>query len=163
WARGDHADYDTGKGVLVLTGNPEARQGTNTMKGDRVVFYVDIDLIEVERVKGVLESKGKEPQPGQKKPPVPGPGTKAPGCRTGSARRAWSRPTAAGGWWMACTWRSRPGRSSGCSDRTGQGRRPPSTWSWGWYRRRQGRCGSARWSSRGSPSTAGPASAWDTC
>jgi lipopolysaccharide export system protein LptA len=65
WARGDHADYDTVKEVLVLTGNPEARQGTNTMKGDRVVFYVDTDLIEVEKVKGVLESKGKEP--GQKK------------------------------------------------------------------------------------------------
>jgi lipopolysaccharide export system protein LptA len=70
WAHGDHADYDTVKEVLVLTGNPEARQGTNTMKGDRVVFYVDTDLIEVERVKGVLESKGKEP--GQKKPaPAP--------------------------------------------------------------------------------------------
>ena len=69
WARGDHADYDTQKEVLVLTGNPEARQGTSTMKGDRVVFYVDSDLIEVERVKGVLESKGKEP--GQKKPDPP--------------------------------------------------------------------------------------------
>ena len=78
WAHGDHADYDTVKEVLVLTGNPEARQGTNTMKGDRVVFYVDTDLIEVERVKGVLESKGKEPVPGQKKPPAPGPPTKAP-------------------------------------------------------------------------------------
>jgi lipopolysaccharide export system protein LptA len=75
WARGDHADYDTVKEVLVLTGNPEARQGTNTMKGDRVVFYVDTDLIEVERVKGVLESKGKEP--GTKKP-TPAPPTKAP-------------------------------------------------------------------------------------
>jgi lipopolysaccharide export system protein LptA len=79
WAHGDHADYDTVKEVLVLTGNPEARQGTNTMKGDRVVFYVDTDLIEVERVKGVLESKGKEPVPGQKKPsPAPGPPAKAP-------------------------------------------------------------------------------------
>jgi lipopolysaccharide export system protein LptA len=76
WARGDHADYDTQKEVLVLTGNPEARQGTNTMKGDRVVFYVDTDLIEVERVKGVLESKGKEP--GQKKPGPPEPPAKAP-------------------------------------------------------------------------------------
>ncbi|HEY3586362.1 MAG TPA: LptA/OstA family protein [Myxococcaceae bacterium] len=75
WARGDHADYDTVKEVLVLTGNPEARQGTNTMKGDRVVFYVDTDLIEVERVKGVLESKGKEP--GQKKA-TPAAPTKAP-------------------------------------------------------------------------------------
>jgi lipopolysaccharide export system protein LptA len=78
WAHGDHADYDTVKEVLVLTGNPEARQGTNTMKGDRVVFYVDTDLIEVERVKGVLESKGKEPVPGQKKSAAPGPPTKAP-------------------------------------------------------------------------------------
>ena len=77
WARGDHADYDTVKEVLVLTGNPEARQGTNTMKGDRVVFYVDTDLIEVEKVKGVLESKGKEP--GQKKPTPPAPApAKAP-------------------------------------------------------------------------------------
>jgi len=76
WARGDHADYDTEKEVLVLTGNPEARQGTSTMKGDRVVFYVDSDLIEVERVKGVLESKGKEP--GQKKAPDSGPAAKAP-------------------------------------------------------------------------------------
>ena len=77
WARGDHADYDTVKEVLVLTGNPEARQGTNTMKGDRVVFYVDTDLIEVEKVKGVLESKGKEP--GQKKPTTPAPApAKAP-------------------------------------------------------------------------------------
>jgi len=76
WARGDHADYDTQKEVLVLTGNPEARQGTSTMKGDRVVFYVDSDLIEVERVKGVLESKGKEP--GQKKPGESSPAAKAP-------------------------------------------------------------------------------------
>ena len=75
WASGDHADYDTVKEVLVLTGNPEARQGTNTMRGDRVVFYVDTDLIEVERVKGVLESKGKEP--GTKKP-TPAPPAKAP-------------------------------------------------------------------------------------
>ncbi|HEY1907415.1 MAG TPA: LptA/OstA family protein [Myxococcaceae bacterium] len=78
WAHGDHADYDTVKEVLVLTGNPEARQGTNTMKGDRVVFYVDTDLIEAERVKGVLESKGKEPVPGQKKTAAPGPPAKAP-------------------------------------------------------------------------------------
>ena len=75
WARGDHADYDTVKEVLILTGNPEARQGTNTMRGEKVVFYVDTDLIEVERVKGVLESKGKEP--GQKKP-APAPPAKAP-------------------------------------------------------------------------------------
>lgn len=76
WARGEHADYDTVKEVLVLTGNPEARQGTNTMRGDKVVFYVDTDLIEVERVKGVLESKGKEP--GQKKATPPAPPEKAP-------------------------------------------------------------------------------------
>ena len=76
WARGDYADYDTVKEILILTGNPEARQGSNTMRGDRVVFYVDTDLIEVERVKGVLESKGKEP--GQKKAVSPAPPAKAP-------------------------------------------------------------------------------------
>jgi len=48
------------------------------MKGDRVVFYVDTDLIEVERVKGVLESKGKEPGPKKQPGPAPTPGTKGP-------------------------------------------------------------------------------------
>jgi lipopolysaccharide export system protein LptA len=67
WAHGDHADYDTVKEILVMTGNPEARQGNNTMHGERVVFYVDTDLIEVQNVKGTLESKGKEP--GAKKSP----------------------------------------------------------------------------------------------
>lgn len=71
WARGDYADYDTVKEVLVLTGNPQARQGNNTMHGERVVFYVDTDLIEVQNVKGILESKGKEP--GAKKAPAPTP------------------------------------------------------------------------------------------
>ena len=71
WARGDYADYDTVKEVLVMTGNPEARQGNNTMHGERVVFYVDTDLIEVQNVKGILESKGKEP--GAKKAPAPTP------------------------------------------------------------------------------------------
>ena len=70
WARGDHADYDTVKEILVMTGNPEARQGNNTMHGERVVFYVDTDLIEVQKVKGVLESKGKEPG-AKKTPPAP--------------------------------------------------------------------------------------------
>ena len=42
----------------LMTGNPEARQGNNTMHGERVVFYVDTDLIEVQNVKGTLESKG---------------------------------------------------------------------------------------------------------
>jgi lipopolysaccharide export system protein LptA len=71
WAHGDHADYDTVKEILVMTGNPEARQGNNTMHGERVVFYVDTDLIEVQKVKGTLESKGKEP--GAKKTPPPAP------------------------------------------------------------------------------------------
>jgi lipopolysaccharide export system protein LptA len=71
WARGDYADYDTVKEVLVMTGNPQARQGNNTMFGERVVFYVDTDLIEVQKVQGTLESKGKEP--GAKKTPPPAP------------------------------------------------------------------------------------------
>jgi lipopolysaccharide export system protein LptA len=71
WARGDKADYDTVKELLIVTGNPEARQGNNQMKGELVRFYVDTDLIEVDRVKGVLESKGKEP--GAKKAPAQAP------------------------------------------------------------------------------------------
>ena len=71
WAHGDHADYDTQKEILVMTGNPEARQGNNTMHGERVVFYVDTDLIEVQNVKGTLESKGKEPGAKKTTPPNP--------------------------------------------------------------------------------------------
>jgi lipopolysaccharide export system protein LptA len=67
WAKGDYADFNTEKEVLVLTGNPQARQGTNYMRGTKVTFYVNSDLIDVENVTGVLESKGQDEKRKEKK------------------------------------------------------------------------------------------------
>lgn len=55
WARGQRADYDVKRSVLVVTGNPEARQGTSRMKGTRVTFFPGTDFIEVENATTVIE------------------------------------------------------------------------------------------------------------
>lgn len=48
WATGKNADYDVTKGILVVTGQPRARQGNNRMKGTKVIFFPGTDFIEVE-------------------------------------------------------------------------------------------------------------------
>jgi len=53
-------DFDTAKEVLVMTGHPVGRQGTNEMTGSKITFYVDSDLMDVDNVIGVLESKGQD-------------------------------------------------------------------------------------------------------
>lgn len=55
WAKGQRADYDVKKGVLVVTGKPEARQGRNRMKGSKVTFFPGTDFIEVENATTVIE------------------------------------------------------------------------------------------------------------
>jgi lipopolysaccharide transport protein LptA len=55
WARGARADYDVKKGVLVVTGSPEARQGKNHMRGTKVTFFPGTDFIEVENATTVIE------------------------------------------------------------------------------------------------------------
>jgi lipopolysaccharide transport protein LptA len=55
WAKGQRADYDVGKGVLVVTGSPEARQGRNRTRGTKVVFYSGTDFVEVENATSVIE------------------------------------------------------------------------------------------------------------
>jgi lipopolysaccharide transport protein LptA len=60
WAKSDFADFDTAKEVLVMTGHPVGRQGTNEMTGSKITFYVDSDLMDVDNVIGVLESKGQD-------------------------------------------------------------------------------------------------------
>jgi len=60
WAHGDFADFDTTREVLVMTGHPQGRQGTNEMTGTRITFYVDSDLMDVDNAVGVLESKGQD-------------------------------------------------------------------------------------------------------
>lgn len=68
WAKGAKADFDNQKGVLVLTGNPEARQGRNHMRGSKVVFTVGSDRLEVENARTVIEAEGAMPKlPGGRK------------------------------------------------------------------------------------------------
>jgi lipopolysaccharide export system protein LptA len=64
WARGQRADYDVKRGVLVVTGSPEARQGKHRMKGTRVTFFPGTDLVEVENATTVIEvdKKGSGPR-----------------------------------------------------------------------------------------------------
>ena len=60
WAKSDFADFDTSKEVLVMTGHPQGRQGSNDMTGSKITFYVDSDLMDVDNVIGVLEGKGQD-------------------------------------------------------------------------------------------------------
>ncbi|MBI3181690.1 MAG: hypothetical protein HYZ28_06070 [Myxococcales bacterium] len=57
WAKGGRADFDNGSGVLVVTGEPEARQGPNHMRGTRVTFTVGQDALEVENARTVIRSE----------------------------------------------------------------------------------------------------------
>jgi lipopolysaccharide transport protein LptA len=62
WARGKHAVYDVASGVLVCTGNPEARQGKgNKMSGSKVTFRSGSDLLEVENAKSIIQVDKKKP------------------------------------------------------------------------------------------------------
>jgi len=57
WARGERADFDNRTGVLVVTGSPEAKQGTTHVRGTKVIFYKDKDTIKVENARTVFETK----------------------------------------------------------------------------------------------------------
>jgi lipopolysaccharide export system protein LptA len=59
WARGQRADYDVKRGLMVVTGEPEARQGTSRMRGTRVTFLPGTDFIEVENATTVIEVDAK--------------------------------------------------------------------------------------------------------
>lgn len=61
WARGQRADYDNARGVLVVTGKPEARQGPNTMRGSKITFVTGKDLLEVENATTVLRPEPRRP------------------------------------------------------------------------------------------------------
>lgn len=61
WARGQDADYDVARGVLVVTGKPQARQGTSRMKGSKVTLYTGTDVLEVDNAVTVIESERKKP------------------------------------------------------------------------------------------------------
>jgi lipopolysaccharide transport protein LptA len=55
WARGTNADYDVPKGLLVVTGKPQARQGKTRMTGTKVTFFSGSEFLEVENAKTVIE------------------------------------------------------------------------------------------------------------
>lgn len=60
WARGQRGDYDVATGVLVATGQPQARQGSNRMRGTKVTFFSGSDFIEVENATTVIEVDSKK-------------------------------------------------------------------------------------------------------
>ncbi len=56
WARGERATFEAASGTLVLTGEPELHQGpVNVTRGQRVLFHLDTDTVEVERPETVLQ------------------------------------------------------------------------------------------------------------
>ncbi|PZR13515.1 MAG: hypothetical protein DI536_12200 [Archangium gephyra] len=61
WARGQNADYDVQKGVLVMTGNPQARQNKTRLKGTKVTFYSGTDFLEVDNATTIIEADKKGP------------------------------------------------------------------------------------------------------
>jgi len=63
WARGQRADYDNARGVLVVTGKPEARQGPNRMRGSKITFRTGKDTLEVENATTVLQAEPKKKKP----------------------------------------------------------------------------------------------------
>jgi lipopolysaccharide export system protein LptA len=71
WAKGERADFDNLSGVLDVTGSPEARQGKNHMRGTKVTFHVDSDVIEVKNAVTLFESSAQRPPPLPKKKAAP--------------------------------------------------------------------------------------------
>lgn len=71
WAGGERADFDNVRGLLVVTGSPQARKGPNTMKGSRITVDVTSDTILVENAQTVFESSPtrlRTPKPGARRP-----------------------------------------------------------------------------------------------
>ena len=56
-AWGEQAHFDNAKSVVTVTGNPEAREGRNRIKGDKVLFYVAEDRVVVEKPRMVFETE----------------------------------------------------------------------------------------------------------
>lgn len=59
-AWGERAHFDNAKSVVTVTGNPEAREGRNRIKGDKVMFYVAEDRVVVEKPRMVFETEAAE-------------------------------------------------------------------------------------------------------
>lgn len=57
WAKGEEADFDNLTGVLVVTGHPEARQGTREVVGEVVTFTTGDDRVRVTKPRTRLEDE----------------------------------------------------------------------------------------------------------
>jgi lipopolysaccharide transport protein LptA len=57
-AGGDDATYDNQTGILVVTGNPQAKSAGRRVAGTRVVFTTGIDRVEVENPRSVVDDAG---------------------------------------------------------------------------------------------------------
>lgn len=64
WARGQFADYDVEAGRLVVTGNPQARDGKVRMKGTKVTFLSGTEFLEVENATTIITPDGAKPKKG---------------------------------------------------------------------------------------------------
>lgn len=60
WAKGDRADFDNTNGTIVVTGNPEARQGASRVTGERFVIDLVKDTLRGENVKTLAVQTGAE-------------------------------------------------------------------------------------------------------
>ena len=68
WARGERAEYDVPAGLLVVTGSPEARQGTTYMTGTKVRLTPGSERLEVENARILVDTPPKKGKAGAKKP-----------------------------------------------------------------------------------------------
>jgi lipopolysaccharide transport protein LptA len=62
-ARGERADFDVPSGVLVMTGNPEARDRTTHLRGTRVRMTLGNENFEVENAVITVEPAKEQPRP----------------------------------------------------------------------------------------------------
>jgi lipopolysaccharide export system protein LptA len=62
WATGNRANFDLQDQRLILTGNAQARQGLNRMKGSRVTFFVSSNKLEVENAVTVFSTSTPRPK-----------------------------------------------------------------------------------------------------
>jgi lipopolysaccharide export system protein LptA len=61
-AWGERADFDVERGVVVVTGHPEAQQGKNHFQGSRVTYFPGTDRLEVEQATTVIQQEPKKPR-----------------------------------------------------------------------------------------------------
>ncbi|MFY1826734.1 LptA/OstA family protein [Myxococcus fulvus] len=84
-ARGERAEYDVASGVLVVTGTPEARQGTTYMRGTKVRLTLGSEKLEVENAVIIFESPPSAPSPSKRKA-APAPARTAPSAPEAAPR-----------------------------------------------------------------------------